>query len=361
MTGVRHQARIAVVGAGIAGLSVARRLLAGGYGEVVIYYDAATSQTASYVAAGLVEPIAGSSDPDGLALDLELFERSYPMWAGTSAVNPLVARRTVTAYTRGRVEPFPWHRSVKGYRELRQRELHPAYRDAEAASFSSFAVDTRQWLAQSRLQLGRRGAKFVKRHVSSFDELTGFDAIVNATGLGAHRLAGDPTLERKDGHVVYLRRPVGLDEVFMEERRSDEAIARDPLGVNMAYSIPRVHDVVVGGTLFPEDDLARRPDPVPLMAQRLVEMMSEIEPRLRGPRVLGYRVGSRPSRAAGVRLEIDTDYTAVPLVHCYGFGGSGWTLSPGAAEVVVDLLGVALFGRRRRASRAHGQGLAVGM
>ena len=54
-------------------------------------------------------------------------------------------------------------------------------------------------------------------------------------------------------------------------------------------------------------------------------------PQLRGARVLQHRVGLRPVRPA-VRIERVGD-----VVHCYGHGGSGVTLSWGAADEVVGL------------------------
>jgi D-amino-acid oxidase len=58
-------------------------------------------------------------------------------------------------------------------------------------------------------------------------------------------------------------------------------------------------------------------------------------PELRDARVLRHKVGLRPARPA-VRLERDGD-----VVHCYGHGGAGVTLSWGCAEDVAALAGPA--------------------
>ena len=55
-------------------------------------------------------------------------------------------------------------------------------------------------------------------------------------------------------------------------------------------------------------------------------------PELRGARVLRHKVGLRPVRPA-VRLERVGD-----VVHCYGHGGAGVTMSWGVADEVVTLL-----------------------
>jgi len=54
-------------------------------------------------------------------------------------------------------------------------------------------------------------------------------------------------------------------------------------------------------------------------------------------KVLGYRVGIRPYRKSGIRLE--TEYLNNKLIiHNYGYGGSGLTLCWGGAQEALDLL-----------------------
>ncbi|BAM03467.1 FAD-dependent oxidoreductase [Phycisphaera mikurensis] len=61
-------------------------------------------------------------------------------------------------------------------------------------------------------------------------------------------------------------------------------------------------------------------------------------PSLDEPVFLGSRVGLRPWRAGGFRVEADRRGTK-PLVHNYGHGGAGWTLAWGSAVEAADLLG----------------------
>ena len=56
-------------------------------------------------------------------------------------------------------------------------------------------------------------------------------------------------------------------------------------------------------------------------------------PELRGAKVVRHKVGLRPVRPA-VRLERDG-----AVIHCYGHGGAGVTLSWGVADEVVALSG----------------------
>jgi len=53
--------------------------------------------------------------------------------------------------------------------------------------------------------------------------------------------------------------------------------------------------------------------------------------------VIEQLVGLRPARHGGVRLECDPVGLpgGVRLIHVYGHGGAGVTLSPGCADVVA--------------------------
>jgi D-amino-acid oxidase len=65
---------------------------------------------------------------------------------------------------------------------------------------------------------------------------------------------------------------------------------------------------------------------------------TDIVPALAGATVLDSVAGLRPGRPE-VRLEVDEDLLPVPVVHNYGHGGSGVTISWGCAAEVTALVG----------------------
>jgi D-amino-acid oxidase len=69
------------------------------------------------------------------------------------------------------------------------------------------------------------------------------------------------------------------------------------------------------------------------VAGAILRRALRLVPELAGAEVIGHRVGLRPARAE-VRLERVGD-----VVHCYGHGGAGVTLSWGCARDVAALLG----------------------
>ena len=85
---------------------------------------------------------------------------------------------------------------------------------------------------------------------------------------------------------------------------------------------------LVGGTDV-EGEWSRTPSPE--TAAEILARATRLVPELRSARVLRHKVGLRPVRPA-VRLERAGD-----VVHCYGHGGAGVTLSWGVADDVVAL------------------------
>ena len=69
----------------------------------------------------------------------------------------------------------------------------------------------------------------------------------------------------------------------------------------------------------------------------MIARARELVPAIRRAKVIGTRVGLRPARPQ-VRLEAE-EREGQRVVHCYGHGGAGVTLSWGCAGEVADLVG----------------------
>jgi D-amino-acid oxidase len=168
------------------------------------------------------------------------------------------------------------------------------------------------WLQQRFLSAG---GVVTRRKIKSFDEVPG-DVVVNATGLAAGRLCGDDAVFPVRGQVVLVRNPGVTTSVRDEERR--------------LYIHPRSKDVVLGGTFDAgNDDLT----PDPSIRDAIVARCVEVVPELAGAEIVGEKVGLRPARRGGPRVEREGR-----IVHAYGHGGAGMTLSWGCAEEVTRLV-----------------------
>jgi D-amino-acid oxidase len=161
--------------------------------------------------------------------------------------------------------------------------------------------------------------------LDSIDEHTG--AIVNCTGIRARELSGDSEVYPVRGQVVVAANP-GITDFFAED--SDTS-------TDLLYILPHEDKVVLGGTAEP-GEWSLTPDPA--VATAIVARCAEVVPSVATARVLAHRVGLRPRRSR-VRLEEESPRrNGTRLIHSYGHGGAGVSLSWGCAiEVASRLVG----------------------
>lgn len=311
--------RVVVVGAGVVGLTCAHRLVRAGH-AVEVWSRDATADTTSAVAAAIWYPY------------LAMPEADVSRWAGATydMLSILSVRpETGVALRRGRVlfrEPRPdpfWASAVPRLGRLDPDLLPPAY--AGGLEYAAPVLHMPTYLPWLADELAAAGVRFRRRELADLvPARAAADLVVNATGLGARELAGDGSLTGVRGQVVRVADP-GLAGWTEDEDH--------PAGI--VYVIPRGTDVVCGGTAdsVATDTDATDLEPDPKTAEAILERCREVVPELDGAPVLGHAVGIRPVRP-GIRLERDGD-----VIHCYGHGGSGVTLSWGCADDVLRLAG----------------------
>src|SRR6058998_3690156 len=147
-----------------------------------------------------------------------------------------------------------------------------------------------------------------------------FDVVINCAGIGARELVRDTDLEPHRGQVAIVPRVEDLSCAIV----CDDA----PL----MYAIPRANDCVFGGTNEISD--SREPDPAQTTA--IVSECARVL-RIAAPPVVAERVGLRPFRKTGVRVEAEHWADGRTVIHNYGHGGSGFTLSWGCAREVLAM------------------------
>lgn len=314
-----------MIGAGVVGLSVARVLLGAGL-TVTVYAAEPPDRTTSAVAGALWGSYLvgdGADDRVGgwAALTLARFgELVTRPEAGVRELPGLVTNANPPGagppeFARGAGEPLSCDPAglpagyTAGWRYRAPVVDMPAYLDYLLGEVTQ---------AGGRLELG--------------PPLHGLDAalrrwaapvLVNCAGIGAREFVPDPAVVPVRGQVVVTDDP-GLEEFFVGEDAAGQ----------LTYIFPHGRTVVLGGT-HQHDSCSSRPDPA--TARSIVDRCAAIEPRLGAARVLAHRVGLRPFRPA-VRLEAEPLDNGRHVVHCYGHGGAGVTLSWGCALDVAELI-----------------------
>ena len=310
---------IVVIGAGVSGLTCGVRLLEEGY-DVEIWARERTPNTTSDVAAATWYPLRGERD--------ERTDGWLPV--SLSQFTALAAVSDSGVVLRGGIELFRhpaddtwWRDILPGFRRARADELPAGFADGFVAHGIP-VIEMPLYLDWLTRRFGSLGGRSVMRTVTALDEIfETADVVVNCGGLGARELAGDASMVAVRGQVVRVEQ-FGLDRYILDEQSPD----------GIAYVYPRSNDVVLGGTREPGNE---RIEPDPETAREIVRRCSLLEPRVAAARIVSHAVGLRPGRPT-VRLEAERPGPGRLLVHDYGHGGSGVTLSWGCAEDVAALI-----------------------
>jgi D-amino-acid oxidase len=314
---------VVILGCGVSGLSCGVRLLEAGH-TVELWAREQPPHTTSDVAAAVWYPY-----------------RAFPQervtaWAGRTfdelcalATRPDTGVRKVLGLELLREHsPDPWWRScVPDFRHATSAELLPGYVDGFV--FEAPVIDMPRYLPYLLARFRQLGGSIQAREVRSLDEAwAAAPLVVNCTGLGSRSLLGDETLFPIRGEVLRVA-PLPVERFLLDE---DEARG-------MAYIIPRTHDCILGGTAE-EDNASLEPDPA--QAEAILARAARLLPEGTRIRVLQHLVGLRPGRPS-VRLEVERVGERC-VIHNYGHGGAGVTLSWGCAEEVTSLVGAVAGG-----------------
>lgn len=310
---------VVVVGAGIIGLTCALRLREAGH-RVEVVSAAPPERTTSAVAAALWYPYRALPEREVTRWAAV----TYQVLAGLEGVPAAGVRMRCGRELFRERTPDPWWRdAVPALDRVPPVDLPPGYADGLALRVP--VVDMSVHLPWLRDRLTSIGVSVHERTLTGLEHADrSADVVVNCSGLGARALAEDRELSPVRGQVVLVEQ-VGVTEWLLAQ--SDQAA--------LTYVVPREHTVVLGGTA--EVDVERT-EPDVGTAREVLRRCAQLIPRLGPATVLEHKVGLRPVRPA-IRLEAGVLATGQPVVHDYGHGGAGVTLSYGCAQDVVALVG----------------------
>ncbi|MEV0844640.1 FAD-dependent oxidoreductase [Streptomyces sp. NPDC049954] len=313
---------VVVVGGGVIGLTTAVALARAGRRVEVWSADAALATT-SAVAGGLWWPyhIEPAERVGAWALE------SLEVYAGLTGEPDRTGVRLVEGVHAGISlgDLGPWAERVAGLRPSTTRE----YAGGPGLWARLPLIDMPTHLAWLTGELLAHGGRLVARRVRSLDEAARqARVVVDCAGLAARELVPDPAVHPVRGQLVIVENP-GVDTWFT-------AVASGgPLSV---YFLPQPFGLILGGTAQVGDG-HREPDPD--TAREIVRGCAAIRPEIADAKVLGHRVGLRPGRTGGVRMETERLADGTPVVHNYGHGGAGITVAWGCAREAAALVAAA--------------------
>jgi len=310
---------VAIIGAGVIGLTTAVVAQAAGY-QVTIYTDRLTSETTSAKAAASFKPTSVPYDNlthrlvETSWLDFDRIVSDYPETSGV--------RKHIHWEAASDSFEHPPYLAVMEDAAAVERPIVPGGY-AFAWRYRTFFVDTTlflPWLVQRFLDNGG-SLNRMERSIASLDEITALpqDLIFNCAGLGARWLCHDDDIIPVKGQVALIGPVDGMDW----------SIKADGF-----YVYPRRHDTVLGGT---EEWNVEGEIPESGAIDAIVRANRRILPHLQLNDIRRVVAGARPCRPSGVRLELQRK-DGMALVHNYGHGGAGITLSWGSARLALELV-----------------------
>ncbi|MER6912151.1 FAD-dependent oxidoreductase [Streptomyces sp. NPDC000594] len=312
---------VIVVGGGVSGLTTAVELAERGH-RVRVRSAEESARTTSAVAGGLWWPyrIEPKEQVARWAVEsLGVYEElaSDPGETGVRLVPGVAVGRAADGLG-------PWAAALGQLRPARPEELPSGHTEGVWARVP--LVDMPVQLAWLRRRLEAAGGSVEPGTVTSLTELSRtVPTVVNCTGLGARELVPDPGVRPVRGQLVLVENP-GIEEWLT---------LADDEGSRSTYLMPQPGRLILGGTAE-EDDWRREPDAA--TAAAIVARCALYHPAVATARVLGHRVGLRPVRPAGVRIEAEQLPGGGLVVHNYGHGGAGVTVAWGCARAAAALV-----------------------
>lgn len=312
---------IFVIGAGVSGLSTALVLLGSGF-KVAVYAADPPHRTTSAAAGALWEPHLVGDDERVGRWGQRTLERLRELAADPAT--GVREMRGLAAFLAAGLQTPRFALGLTGVRSADPAELPPGYRSGLRYSAPVVAMPVYLDYLADRVIAAGGLLHFGKplRNLADAAASSAAPILVNCTGIGARTLAPDDGLVPVRGQVVVVANP-GLTEFFVGERATPAEIT---------YIFPHGETAVLGG-VEQHGNASTVPDPV--IARQILSACAEVEPRLAKAPVLAHRTGLRPVRQQ-VRLESQRLGDGRHVVHNYGHGGAGVTLSWGCAEAVKD-------------------------
>jgi len=305
---------IAVIGAGISGMSSALLLAEKGH-QLHIISKGFSPDITSNRAAAFWFPYHIRNDKRGIGWCLKSFEYYKAHCSNETGIS---MKKLVKAVKNNTGDEDSWldFMPVNSVKLLKDSEAPKGY-DTAYETYVPL-IETQIFLPWIYKELENKNASFTKAEITDLSAVgKEYDMVINCSALGARALCNDTSVIPVRGQVVLLE-PGFPDHIFLDNQTP-------------AYIVPRKDATIVGGT-YEENVFEERTEEESLkdILTRAYSVFEGLDER----KIIGNWAGLRPFRPQ-VRLEREADTN---IIHNYGHGGSGYTLAFGCAEDVVKLV-----------------------
>jgi D-amino-acid oxidase len=351
---------VLVLGAGVSGLTSTLCLQRNGF-DVTLVADRFAPRITSVVAGALWEwppAVCGHHhDPICLARSKRWCETSYTTFADLARDRSTgVYLRPVTFYFKRDIGEDERHRAkmqelagkVQGFRHddalIAENGVNPGLGLRDAYTHLAPMIDTDVYLRWLLGEVRRAGCRIVLRrivgplgsHGAALARHYGVDAVVNCTGLGARELVRDAVFPVRGALVRVRNDGKAMPRITQAHCISNDGSNRER---GFLFIVPRGDDMLLLGGIAEPDEWGLdvgldNYEPIRAMHRRCLDFLPVLR-RAEIDAAEPVRVGLRPFRRGDVRLQREPGER---VVHNYGHGGSGVTLSWGCAHEVVELV-----------------------
>ncbi|KAI1281690.1 DAO-domain-containing protein [Xylaria sp. FL0933] len=233
------------------------------------------------------------------------------------------------------------------------RGVDPSYGAVDAYELMAPIIDTDKAMHWLTSLVQSKGARFVTETINedlikvedSLRARFNADVIVNCTGLQSLTLAGDSTVYPIRGGLI---RVINDGTVFPKVNAALTITADAAHSSNeIVFLVPRNDNILlIGGITEPHKwdlDLTLETPIIRRMRERCEKFLPGLQDARLDP---DYPLaqGLRPFRGSNVRVERELRRSGSKIVHSYGHGGAGWSLSFGCAQDVAVLVDETLKG-----------------
>ncbi|RZB40693.1 DAO domain containing protein [Asbolus verrucosus] len=331
---------VAVIGCGVIGLPTALAVQndLGPRARVVIFTEKLSPYTTGDVAAGLWTPYLLQSTPQNKIVEWSKTTQDFilKLWKQGEARDAGVSLQLMVNLSDDENFQLPeWVKITLGHSEFSQEQIKYYSRKYNQQftggyAFVSFIWEPSKFLPYLQRKFLQNGGEIKLRRIEDFDELSHFDVVVNCTGLYSRVLVPDSSVQPIRGQVARVSAPWQFHSILINSEHNDN------------YVIPNENCVILGGT-HQVDDYNTNIDEDD--KRKILSGCCKLVPSLEKAPVIKHSAGLRPGRSQ-VRIELEhrrIGNKIMKIVHNYGHGGSGITLSIGcavdAARLVKEALG----------------------